>query len=257
MAADLPGAERMARAADASRRTTMVDFNFCEVPSWRKAHELLQQGAVGRLRHVAVTWQVENYATRMRIRSWKSSGDDGGGALGNFVSHCFHYLEWFCGPITGLSTRLSGLPDDPAMETNAHISLAFQSGAAGHIAMSCASYLGSGHRLEFYGEDGTLTLVNETADYMRGFRLNMSRRPGALNPIEVDDPLDRAFPADGRIAPVSRMAAAFLDGIETGQPTSIGFSQGLRVQALLEAARRANHLGRWLDLEPVSMGQGL
>ena len=77
MAADLSGAERMARAADTSRRTTMVDFNFCEVPSWRKARELLAQGAVGRLRHVAVTWQVENYATRMRIKSWKSSGDGG------------------------------------------------------------------------------------------------------------------------------------------------------------------------------------
>ena len=258
MAADLSGAERMTRAADASRRTTMVDFNFCEVLSWRKARELLQQGAIGRLRHVAVTWQVENYATRMRLKSWKSSGDSGGGALGNFVSHCFHYLEWFCGPITGLSARLSGLPDDPAMETNAHISLTFRSGAVGHIAMSCASYLGSGHRLEFYGEDGTLTLTNATADYMRGFRLSTGRRPAsALIPIEVDDPIDREFPTDGRIAPVSRMAAAFLDGIETGQPTPIGFTEGLRVQALLEAARRANHLGRWLDLGPATMENGL
>ena len=257
MAADLSGAERMARAADGSRRTTMVDFNFCEVLSWGKARELLQQGAIGSLRHVAINWQVENYATRMRIRNWKSTGDDGGGALGNFVSHSFHYLEWFCGPITGMSTRLTGLPDDPAMETNAYISLAFQSGAAGHIAMSCASYLGSGHRLEFYGEDGTLTLINETADYMRGFRLSTGRRPAsALIPIEVDDPIDREFPADGRIAPVSRMAAAFLDGIETGQPTPIAFTQGLRVQALLEAARRANHLGRWLDLEPAHMEKG-
>jgi len=258
MAADLSGAERMVRAADASRRATMVDFNFCEVLSWRRARELLQQGAIGRLRHVAVSWQVENYATRMRIKSWKSTGNDGGGTLGNFVSHCFHYLEWLCGPIIGMTTRLSGLPDAPAMETNAHISLAFQSGAAGHIAMSCASYLGSGHRLEFYGEDGTLTLVNETADYMRGFRLSLGRRPAsAVTPIEVDDSLDRAFPADGRIAPVCRMAAAFLDGIESGQPTSIGFAQGLRVQALLEAARRANHLRRWLDLEPASMENGL
>jgi predicted dehydrogenase len=257
MAADLSGAERMARAADTTRRTTMVDFNFSEVLSWRKAKELLQRGGIGKLRQVTVNWQVENYATRMHIKSWKSSADDGGGALGNFVSHCFHYLEWFCGPITGLSTRLSGLPDDPTMETNAHISLAFQSGAAGHIAMSCASYLGSGHRLEFYGEDGTLTLVNATVDYMRGFRLSTARRPAsALIPIEVDDPIDREFPADGRIAPVSRMAATFLDGIETGQSTAIGFGQGLRVQALLEAARRANHHGHWLDLGPTSMDNG-
>ena len=258
MAADLAGAERMALAAATSHRATMVDFNFCEVLAWRKAKEILQQGGIGRLRHVAVTWQVENQTTRLRLKTWKSSGDDGGGALGNFVSHCFHYIEWFCGPLTGLSSRLSGLPDDPAMETTAHISLAFQSGAVGHIAMSCASYLGSGHRLDFYGDDGAMTLVNETADYMRGFRLSLGRRPAsAVTPIEVDDSLDRAFPADGRIAPVCRMAAAFLDGIETGEPTPIGFAQGLRVQALLEAARRANHLGRWLDLEPASMENGL
>ena len=93
---------------------------------------------------------------------------------------------------------------------------------------------------------------------MRGFRLCTSRRPAsALIPIDVDDPLDREFPADGRIAPVSRMAAAFLDGIQTGQATSIAFTQGLRVQALLDAARRANQLGRWLDLEPARMENGL
>jgi predicted dehydrogenase len=258
LAADLTGAEEMARAARASRRTTMVDFNFCEVLTWRQAKTLLEQSAIGRLRHVGVTWQVENYGTRMRLKNWKTLGDDGGGALGNFVSHCFHYLEWFCGPIVGMSTRLSGLPDDPAMETDAHVSVAFQSGAAGHVAMSCASYLGSGHRIEFYGDDGTLILVNDTADYMRGFRLSIGRRPAsALTEIEIDDPVDRAFPADGRVAPVSRMAAAFLDGVERARPTSIGFAQGLRVQALLDLARRANHLGRWVDIEPASTEKGL
>jgi predicted dehydrogenase len=251
MAADLAGAERMARAADTSHLTTMIDFNFCEVLSWRKAKELLQQGAIGNLRHVTVNWQVENYATRMRIKNWKSSADDGGGALGNFVSHSFHYLEWFCGPIAALSAGLSGLPDEPKMETNAAISLDFRSGAAGSLAMSCASYLGSGHRIEFYGEDGTLTLVNKTTDYMRGFRLSLGKRPAtALSPVEVTDPNDAQFPADGRIAPVSRLASAFLDAIEAGHPATPGFSEGLRVQTLLDKARQSNDLGRRLAIEP-------
>jgi predicted dehydrogenase len=251
MAADLAGAEMMADAAAASGRPTMVDFGFCEVLSWCRAKALLDEGAIGRLRHVAVNWNVENYATRMRIRNWKTSAADGGGALGNFVSHSFHYLEWLCGPIVGMSTRLSGLPDDPAMETNVAISMAFQSGAAGNLAMSCASYLGSGHRLEFYGEDGTLMLINDTTDYMRGFRLSVAQRPaGAMTPVEVIDPVDIRFPSDGRIAPVSRLAAGFLDAIENGQPAPVGFAQGLRVQALLDTARRANNLGQWLDIEP-------
>jgi len=241
----------MAQAAEASGRPTTVDFSFCEILSWRKAKALLDEGAIGRLRHVAVNWNVENYATRMRIRNWKTSAAEGGGALGNFVSHSFHYLEWLCGPIVGMSARLSGLPDDPAMQTNAAVSVAFQSGAAGTLAMSSASYLGSGHRLEFYGEDGALRLINDTADYMRGFQLSMAQRPaGALTAVEVVDPVDLRFPSDGRIAPVSRLAAGFLDAIENGQPTAVGFAQGLRVQALLDTARRANNRGRWLDFGP-------
>jgi len=258
MAADLAGAEAMTRAAKTSGLTTMVDFNFSEVLAWRKAKALLDEGAIGRLRHVEVNWNIENYGTRMRLKNWKTLRDGGGGVLGNFVSHCFHYLEWFCGPIAGMSTRLSGLPDEPAMETNAGISLMFRSGAAGNLAMSSASYLGSGHRLEFYGEDGTLTLVNDTTDYMRGFTLNVGHRPeSALTPVEVTDEADLKFPADGRIAPVSRLAAAFLDAIERKQPTSVGFVQGLRVQALLDMARRANDLGRWLEIGPEVMEKRL
>jgi predicted dehydrogenase len=251
MAADLAGAEAMARIAATSGRATMVDFNFSAILAWRKAKTLLDDGAIGRLRHVTVNWNVENYGTRMRIRNWKTLGEDGGGALGNFVSHSFYYLEWLCGPIAGLSARLSGLPDEPAMETNASISMAFRSGAAGSLAMSCASYLGSGHRLEFYGEDGTLMLINETPDYMRGFRLSLARRPAAaLAPVEIGDPVDGEFPADGRIAPVSRLAASFLDSIENGQPAVPGFAEAYRVQALLDAARRANNGGCWLDTGP-------
>lgn len=248
IAADLAGAQAMAQAALASGRANMVDFNFSAIPVWRKAKELLDQGAIGRLRHLAVNWNVENYATRVRIKNWKSNERDGGGALGNFVSHSLHYLEWMCGSVTGLSARLSGLPDEPAIETNAAVSLRLQSGAVGSVVMSCASYLGSGHRLEFYGEDGTLSLINPTQDYMRGFELRFARRPAAFALMEVDDSLDRSFPHDGRIAPVSRLASSFLDAVESGQRAVPGFAEGLRVQVLLDAARRANNTGGWVDV---------
>src|SRR4029079_6291077 len=120
----------------------------------------------------------------------------------------------------------------------------------GILAMSCASYLGSGHRLEFYGEDGSMTLVNTTSDYMRGFELRVARRPAtALAPVDVDDPVDRAFASDGRIAPVSRLAAHFIDAISQAKPGWPGFAEGYRVQTLLDTARRAHDGGRWLDVE--------
>jgi predicted dehydrogenase len=250
MAADLAGAAAMVRQA--GTLPTMMDFNFTEIMAWRKTKALLDEGAIGRLRHMAVNWNVENASTRLRLKNWKTSGHDGGGALGNLGSHSLHYLEWFAGPIVDLSARLSGLPGDPSFETNVVLGLAFQSGASGSFAMSCASYLGTGHRLEFYGEEGTLVLNNPTADYMRGFAVSYAHRPATvLTPVPVDhDPLDRQFPDEGRVAPVSRMATRFLDAIERRQPVTPGFAEGYRVQALLDAVRQSHANGQRIDVAP-------
>jgi predicted dehydrogenase len=189
------------------------------------------------------------------VRNWKTDVESGGGALGNFASHSFHYLEWLCGRIAGLSARLTGPPGMPGAETTVALAVAFASGASGHLFMSCASYLGSGHRLEFYGEEGTLVLANPTSDYMRGFTLLHARRPAsALVPIEVTDELDARF-ADGRIAPVCRLASRFLDAIEGGAPVSPDFSDGYRVQCLIEAARRSHRLGRWTSVADSAEAQ--
>jgi predicted dehydrogenase len=255
LAADLASAEAMWRQAAIASRPAAIDFNFSQVIAWRRAKAMLEAGEIGSLRHVVVNWNVENAATRLRLRNWKTDAESGGGALGNFVSHSFHYLEWLCGRIVGLSAWLTGPQGMPGAETNVALALAFASGASGHLVMSCASYLGSGHRLEFYGEEGTLVLANPTSDYMRGFALLHARRPAsALIPIEVEDELDSRF-ADGRIAPVCRLASGFLDAIEGAAPVSPDFSDGYRVQCLIEAARRSQRLGRWASTDDSAEAQ--
>ena len=253
LAADLYGAQAMLRAAEASGRPTIVDFSFHQVACWQHAKTMIEDGAIGALRHVAVHWHVENYSVQHRLRNWKATGDAGGGVLGNFVSHCFHYLEWFGGPLACVSARLAGLPGDADMQTTAAMALDFESGAVASLSMSCASYLGGGHRVEFYGEDGTLMLVNPTKDYMRGFELLYAQRPAAaLKKVPVDDPLDAQYP-DGRIAPVSRLAQRFLDAIENRGPARPGFAEGFRVQQLIDAAQRSCREGVTVDVRPKEM----
>jgi predicted dehydrogenase len=248
LARDPAGARAMLDAARASQRPAMVDFNFTQVMALVRAKELLDHGAVGTLRHVAVHFHVENYSVRMRLRNWKTTGHDGGGVLGNFASHCLHYLEWFAGPVDGLSARISGLPDAPDLETTVTMALQFSSGSSASLSVSCASYLGMGHRLEFFGENGTLVLHNPTADYMRGFELYHAKRPAtALTRIPVDDPVDAQYP-DGRIAPVSRLAKRFFDAIESGISATPSFADGYRVQVLVDAARRSHEQGMWISV---------
>ena len=249
LAASVTDARAVAEQAAASGRPAVIDFEFAEIPVWRRAKQLIADGALGRLRHVMVTWNTENRAVQLRLQSWKTLDRDGGGVLANFISHNLHYLEWFCGPVDALSARLFPLPgSERPMDTTVTMSFAFANGAAGSLAVSCASYLGSGHKIEFYGDDGSLVLVNPTTDYMRGFELWHARRPAtALERIAVDDSLDGQF-KDGRIAPVSRLASRFLDAIENGGQPSPSLKDGVRVQELMDAARRSDASGCWIDV---------
>ena len=55
-------------------------------------------------------------------KSWKTRGGEGGGGLlGNFVCHCFYYLEWFCGPIAGLGGRVFPLPDGESIQCQVQV----------------------------------------------------------------------------------------------------------------------------------------
>ena len=137
--ADNPASARtMLEAARASARPTMIDFNFPELATWQRAKELLGGGRIGRLRHVVVTWNTENAATRLRLNNWKTQGEgSASGLLGNFVCHCLYYLEWFCGSICGVSGRIFPLPGK-ATQGSIALALAFASGAGASLQMSCA-----------------------------------------------------------------------------------------------------------------------
>lgn len=255
MASTLDEARTMLDLANASGLPTGIDFNFHEIMAWQRAKAMLDEGAIGKLRHVTVHWHVENYSIQHRMRNWKTLRDDGGGVLGNFVSHCFHYLEWFAeslaGPLAGLQTRVGGLPGDSDLDTTVAMALQYADGPMASLSMSCASFRGPGHRIEFYGEDGTLVLENRTADYMRGFVLSYAKRPGELSPVAVEDSLDAGQP-DGRIAPASRLAAKFIDATADApryKPNAApGFAAGFRVQQLIDAAQRSNREGQWIDV---------
>ena len=249
MALNLAKADEMTHCAADSGRPNMVDFNFTEITSWKKARQVLLAGQIGEVRHATVHWQVENYTNRMGLTNWKSAREYGGGTLFNFVSHCLHYLEWFLGPIVGLSSKLFRIPhDERTGDTTVILCLSFHSGAAASLSVSSAAYLGSGHRVEFYGNKGTLVLENSTADYMRGFRILIGTRPDTeLKPLLVEDPEERLY-ADGRILPASRLARRFLDWIAKGVPARPDFSDGLRVQQLLHAALRSHQTGQWVSI---------
>lgn len=256
MALNVRQAEQLVTRVAECPQANMIDFNFTEISSWQKARQLIDQSAIGDIQHAAVHWFVENYTNRKRLPNWKASCENGGGTLFNFVSHCMYYLEWFLGPVIGLECKLFRMPgDERTGDATDFMCLCFRSGAAASVSVSSAAYLGSGHRLEFYGHDGTLVLENTSSDYMKGFTVSMGRRPAAaLEPVTFKDPEELLYD-DGRILPASRLARRFLDWIEMGIPARPDFRDGLRVQKLLDAALRSDQTGSWISLGDASTGQ--
>ncbi len=247
MAASLEAAQRAAGAAERAGVANMVDFEFPELAPWQRAKSMLEEGAIGGLRHVAVSWQVETYANRMGLDSWKTQGAEGGGTLNGFVAHSFSYLEWLLGPVARLWASLHGAPHDQRLgDTLDVLSMETASGVPVSLVASSQAFLGHGHRVELYGADGTLVLDNPTTDYVSGFRLLVgTRSSGRLEPVDSIDAAPEA--CDGRVAPVAGLVRRFADWITEDVATVPSFKEGLRVQGLLEAAQRSHQSGRWVD----------
>ena len=251
IACNLEGASQMLAAARTSGRAHMVDFEFPEVPAWQYAKAILDSGALGQLTHVTVSWQVETYASRKGIRSWKTDAGMGGGALSSFASHSFYYLEWLIGPIRRLTAHLFP-PAAPSAtgsgDTLAALWLEHQNGVPSSLCISSTAFLGSGHRVEIYGQQGTVLLDNPSRDYISGFSLwHGTRKTNRLECVYRGQTEDAE--TDGRIAPVNSLVKRLVTWARDGIPTNPDFEDGFRVQRLLDAAYRSSDTGRRIELQ--------
>ncbi len=246
----------MAREAGTAH---VVDFEFPMTETWQQAKALLDRGGIGQPRRVAVSWHVETRTSRARPSdSWKAQTDAGGGALNAFGSHVFYNLEWLVGPIRQLSARLWPRREDtgdPPGDTSAMLWLALADGTPASVSISSHAFLGTGHRIELYGEDGTLVLDNPTEDYLTGFRVWHATRKDHTLRLLHSEPAQPAG-GDGRIAAVARLAEQFLTWVCDGRPCVPTFEHGWRVQCLLDAARQSDAAGHAIEVVPERFPSG-
>ena len=240
LAADVPAAERALAAVRQSGVVHAMDFIFPEIPAWQRAHSVLVEGRLGALRQVALSWRIETYSVAHGLDSWKLRTAEGGGTLSNFVSHSLHYLEWLLGPVTRIAARLT--PRNAADDARVDAWMELASGCPVTVSVAADAFLGSGHRLEVYGEEGTLVLENRSADHANGFVLSTGTRAAGAFSTQPPEP----FPyPDGRIGAAGAIVQRFVDAVLTGTPVEPNLTHGLRVQHLMAAARAADRSGAW------------
>ncbi len=270
MALNADEARRMVDGARTAGALALIDHELRFLPGRIKMRELVQQGAIGKVRHASLTFRSDSRADPNRPWNWWSDEKQGGGALGAIGSHVVDGFRWFLGTevsevVANLATHIHERKDHEGRvrevttddETNMLLRFAdgeFTEGATGNASLSLVEAGKPEHRLEIFGSSGAL-MIEDNGDLWQSnvrdgqwHRVDVGR--GELAPGMSDSSWSRGFTIySGRIVDALRAGETTVDGAAT-------FADGHRTQLVLDAARRSHESRSWQRSEPPAVAGG-
>ncbi len=254
-ACDLPEAREMEEAARRSGRVCMIDPQVRFYPARTRLQQLVAEGFLGDL-HLFHVWAVGGYrADATRPWNWWSDREKGGGLLGALGSHLVDATRHWFGEVASVLCVLdSVIKERPAPGGNGTrpvdaddsftLLLRLANGARASLNATSVAHPPSG-RFEAYGTRGTLVVDREE-------RLG-GPPAGSRNLEELTLPgpiLERFgdYPQNSTLGAFIQLVDVFVRGIREGAPAAPSFTDGLKVQEVMEAAHRSHAERRWVDL---------
>ena len=228
--------------AKTKKLPNMIDFEFPEIPEWRKAKQILENKQIGKVSSISVNWTFLSYDLKNKIDSWKTDIEQGGGALSLVFSHTFYYLEYFLGEIKDLQCNFSSSEKSLNNgETTINMTISFKNGCKGNIHVDISDSEQQKHVIEFHGTNGKLILQNQSNSLVDNFELILHTTNGPQK-IESDKPviISNENSEDPRVKVVSYLAEKFIKWCNTGVSVKPDFQDGARVQELIDMARSSN-----------------
>ncbi len=219
----------------------------------REVKRLLAGGYLGRIYDLHLVFSVAAWATPTTSLGWRGVHALGGeGVLADFGGHLGDLTRWYAGELTRVAAHgRTHIPVRTPLGANAEqvdvldsCNLLFETtqGTQGSFQMS---YVSPAYplliRVELHGERGAIVYELE----MRGDMLltRLGRRENQGGPLEWESQTQPFSEI------VDHLCAGFLLGV-TGQPTEMTtLHDGLRGQAIIEAAKQSMNSGCWT---PVS-----
>lgn len=266
LATSLAEARAAADAVDRAGVKHMVMFNYRRVPAVARAHQMVEEGRLGRVRHYRGVYLQDNLVDPQRPLSWRMQKQfAGSGALGDIGSHAVDLALWLNGDIecvtgmlsTFIKERTSGdATAEVTVDDDANFLARFRNGSAGVFS---ASRFCTGRRnantFDIYGSDGSLRFdlerLNELQWYDRtapaidrGFR--------TMPILERDHPYIAAWWPVGHALgwehTFTNAIHDFLTCLEQDRMPEPSFHEGVKVQAVLEAVQVSAQSGTWQTL---------
>ena len=249
----------MCEAAESAGVRHMVAFTYRFVPAMRYMAHLVKTGAIGNPYHFRAC-RLQDWD--QRALGWRQVARLAGtGELGDMLSHRIDFAHLLVGPfsrLVALSRRYHDLREGQASDLEDWVAIVgeFASGATGVLESSkVATGRGESWRSQDYcevnGSEGSLVFFTERWNELQLGRKGGSgletihcppeflKTPGSSRDPRAGDPLvtfryDQAF--------------EFIDAISRQRPCQPSFRDGVRAQAVTDAAVLSAKERRWVDV---------
>lgn len=273
LALNLKEAQEMWQAAQSAGTIHQMTFNYRFIPALQRAKQLADDGVLGRVFQFRVCYLHSSYIDPNRPMSWRTEKEKGGGgASADLGSHVIDLVGFLLGdfesvyattetfikdrPVTAGSSERRPVEVDDILWMQARMA----SGAFGTIE---ASRLSTGAcdeiRIEIHGDKGAIRFNSMEPNWLdvydaelpggeyggdRGFKriecVQQYPKPAALPGPKVSVGWTRYHIASMH---------DFVRNVADGRQSSPNIYDGLKVQAVLEAAYRANDTRSWVPVE--------
>lgn len=258
-AMDADEAQAMLDRAEALGRVHMIDHEMRFDAKRRHVKHLIDSGAIGTLRHVAINSIGTSWgdpASRAE-GDWWSSAEQGGGRLGANGSHQVDLLRWWFGEIGAVCgqvktmvpdrvDRASGRPWTATADDYVQFAAELPNGALASVLISTVARHGLGNDTHIVGSAGTITLSNDTE------RLMYAPVGQPLAEITVENPYAGLAGVNAGIWNQAVVGALreLCGAINEGRALREGatFLDGLRNQRVLDALKRSERERAWISL---------
>lgn len=250
--------EDLVAAAATAPGRGMLGFNYRRVPALALARQLVQEGRIGTVQEVRLSYLQDWLSDPQAPMTWRLRKETAGsGVLGDLGSHAVDQLHYLLGERV---TRASGTlrtfvpkrpgPDGTEAVTVDDAAWATLHTPSGVVASLEVSRVATGRKnalaIELYGTAGSLRFDLERLNELVLTEVGDARTDGARTVLvtEPEHPYLEAWWPAGHVLgwdhTFTSQAADFLRAIESGEPVHADFADGLAAQRVL-AAIEASH----------------
>ena len=268
LALDLHQAEAMAGLARRLGRTTIVPFTWRFFPGARALRELIDAGALGDLYHARINYVTRGLGDVHGEARWQHDVDRAGsGVLANLGSHAISLVHWLLGDVGRVSgigrsvidARIdsSGTPRSTPVDDTFSLLVELRDGTPVVIDTSWVAFV-ERVRLEIsvFGSSASAQLQFDSGDAdTKVGRLTLGdATPGPPRALAIPDRLLAGADWDDMpSACVEQIVREFIGAMAEGRAASPDFSEGLRVQRVLDAALVAARTRQWVELPDTGL----